>query len=226
MPAFFSPLQIGAVVRNARVFDFKLHQHAMPENESQQMEGLLQTVAQLFALLEARRVDYLLVGGVAILQYVEGRNTQDIDLILATEDLAALPEIKIISTDADFARGDFQGLQVNMLLSRNRLFRKVQKQYATRRAFQEREIPCASVEGLLLLKLYALPALYRLGNFARVGLVENDIAILMHDYRPNLKPLWKELARYLNEVDLKATQEIVVEIQARIDRFDKTVARH
>jgi hypothetical protein len=33
--------------------------------------------------------------------------------------------------------------------------------------------------GLLLLKLYALPSLYREGNFARVGLYENDVATLL-----------------------------------------------
>ena len=215
------PLHIGNIIRNAQVFDFKRHQNFMPENESQQMDGLQQTVAGLFTLLEARRIHYVLVGGVAILQYVEGRNTQVIDLILALEDLDSLPEIKIQSSDADFARGDFQGLQVDLLFSRNRLFQKVQRQFATRRLFQEREIPCATVEGLLLLKLYALPALYRMGNFARVGLYENDIAVLMHDYQTDLTPLWKELACHLNQEDLKATQEIVFEIQARIARFKK-----
>jgi hypothetical protein len=35
------------------------------------------------------------------------------------------------------------------------------------------------VEGLILLKLYALPSLYRQGNFAKVGIYENDVATLL-----------------------------------------------
>lgn len=214
------PVHIGGVVRDAHVFDFRRHQSTMPENDASQMDGLLTTVAALFSLLELRTVDYLLVGGIAMLQYIEGRNTRDIDFIIALADLKKVPEIKILSQDDDFARGDFRGLQVDFLLSRNRLFSHVQKHHATRRLFQEREIPCATVEGLLLLKLYALPALYRLGNFARVGLYENDIAVLLHDYRTPLAPIWKELARHMNADDLKSTRQIANEIETRIARFD------
>jgi hypothetical protein len=38
-------------------------------------------VRSVFAALHAAPINYLLVGGVARLNYVEGRNTQDIDLI-------------------------------------------------------------------------------------------------------------------------------------------------
>jgi hypothetical protein len=41
---------------------------------------LIETVARFFALLCERRIEYVLVGGIATLQYVEGRNTEDIDL--------------------------------------------------------------------------------------------------------------------------------------------------
>src|SRR4029077_20487221 len=136
-----------------------------------------------------RRIDYLLVGGIAMLQDVEGRNTGDNDLIMAVSSLEKLPEVRVASRDDDFARGDYEGLQVDLLLTRNPLFEEVRQRHATTRPFVEREIPCATVEGLLLLKLYALPSLYRQGNFARVGLYENDIATLLHDYRPALEPL-------------------------------------
>ncbi len=106
-----------------------------------------------------------------------------------------MPEINITHRDDDFARGEWNGLRIDFLLARNKLFRVVQQNYATKRQFLEREIPCANVEGLLLLKLYALPALYRMGKFARVGLYENDIATLLHDYRPPLEPLWSELSK-------------------------------
>ena len=160
-------------------------------------ESLSATVARLFATLDARGIDYLLVGGVALLQYVEGRNTEDLDLILALSSLAAVPEIRIESRKGDFAHGDFDGLQVDLLLAGNALFDEVMRHYRTTRPFAEREIPCATVEGLLLLKLYALPSLYRQGNFARVGLYENDIATLLQAYRPAVEPLLDELARHL-----------------------------
>ncbi|MCB0169181.1 MAG: hypothetical protein KDI02_00350 [Anaerolineae bacterium] len=206
---------IGKVIQNAVVFNVQNWQ-GQPMNS----DHLLHNVARLFTLLEERKIDYLLVGGIALLQYVEGRNTEDIDLIMALASLKKLPEIKITGRDNNFARGRFDELQIDILLTRNRLFEKVRQGYATRQHFVERDIPCATVEGLLLLKLYALPSLYRQGNFARVGLYENDIATLMFSYRPNLEPLFSELAQHLSETDLTAIQQIVTEIEQRLDRFN------
>jgi hypothetical protein len=75
------------------------------------------------------------------------------------------------------------------------------------------------VEGLLLLKFFALPSLYRQGNFARVGMYENDIAILLHEYEPDMKVLLSELAKYLNESDIASIKSILDDIQKRIKRF-------
>lgn len=36
---------------------------------------LIETVSRFFSLLRERQIDYVLVGGIALLQYVEGRNT-------------------------------------------------------------------------------------------------------------------------------------------------------
>ncbi|MBF8284863.1 MAG: hypothetical protein HW378_3778 [Anaerolineales bacterium] len=209
-------VHIGSVIRNAVVFNFKNWRGG-----TMNADTLLQTVARLFAVLHERQIDYLLVGGVALLQYVEGRNTEDIDLIMALPSLKKLPEIQIASQDVNFARGKFDELQIDILLTRNPLFEKVQRNYATTQRFAERDIPCATVEGLLLLKLYALPSQYREGNFARVGIYENDIATLIHDYRPQLEPLFAELAHHLSDSDLAAVREVVAEIQQRIERFDK-----
>lgn len=209
-------ISIGNVVRNAFVFNFrKWHENRV------NTDSLLQSVDRLFTLLSERETDYLLVGGIALLQYIEGRNTEDIDLIMAVSSLENLPEISIISQDADFARGRFDDLQIDILSTTNPLFARVQQKYAVMQSFVEHEIPCATVEGLLILKLYALPSLYRQGNFARVGLYENDIATLLHDYRPDIKPLFEEVADYMTETDLVSLGEIVAEIQQRIQRFGK-----
>lgn len=184
-------------------------------------DELMAAVRRLFALLEERGVDYLLVGGIALLEYVEGRNTEDVDLIVAPTSLDELPEIRLESREGDFARGFLDGLQVDLLLTSNPLFSRVQDRYATTQRFVERHIPCATVEGLLLLKLYALPSLYRQGSFARVALYEGDIATLLHDYRPAMEPLLAELADHLGATDLAAVRKIVDEIEERIERFDR-----
>ncbi len=209
-------VHIGKVVRNAVLFNL-----GKDRGGAVQGDDLLQTVSRLFVLLGERRTDYLLVEGIALRKYVEARNTEIIDLIMALSSLEKLPEIRIENRDDDFARGSFEGLQIDLLLTSNPLFEKVRRQYATTQRFVEREIPCATVEGLLLLKLYALPSLYRQGNFARVALYEGDIATLVHDYRPPVEPLFEELKEHLSTTDLDSLRKIAGEIQERIERFDR-----
>jgi len=192
-------------------------------------DSLLTQVEQLFNLLDSRKVDYVLVGGIALLTYVEGRNTQDIDLIMALPSLAKLPEIKIESQDMYFARGKFGELQIDILLTKNPLFAKVEKNYSTTKQFMDRTLRCATVEGLILLKLFALPSLYsqacpepcRRGSFERVGIYENDIATLMYAFQPDMKSLLAELSHHLNETDLAEARRIVADVEERIQRFRK-----
>jgi len=182
-------------------------------------ESLIQTVGHFFTLLSEREIDYVLVGGIALLQYVEGRNTEDIDLIVAVSALERLPELQVETRDDDFARGRFGELRVDLLLTSNPLFGEVQKHFTTFKHFVEHAIPCATVEGLVLLKLYSLPSLYRQGNFTRVGLAENDIATLIHIHNPPLQQIFDTLANYLNPSDMVQVRRIVEEIQQRLERF-------
>lgn len=207
-------IHIGKVVRNALVFNFR-----NPRGGTVSDSALLDTVNRLFSLLEERRTEYLLVGGIALLQYVDGRNTEDIDLIMALSSLEELPEIRKVDQEQDFARGDFEGLRIDLLLTSNPLFETVRRRYETRQRFVEREIPCATPEGLVLLKLYALPSLYRQGDLTRVALYETDILTLMHQYRIDLGPLFTELALHLSPTDLASLRQITDEIRQRIERF-------
>lgn len=212
-----SRVHVGEVIRNAVVFNFK-NQDAHIMNA----DSLFADVERLFDLLHDREVDYLLVGGVAMLQYVEGRNTEDVDLIVAVSDLEKIPELEIEGQDANFARGRFGQLKVDLLLTRNPLFDEVRQRYTTTGRFVEHDdVPCATVEGLLLLKLYALPSLYRQGNFARVGLYENDVATLIQAYRPPMEPLLIALSHYLSPTDLATVRDVMAEIQGRIERFGR-----
>lgn len=184
-------------------------------------DSLLAQVEQLFNLLDERKTDYVLVGGIALLTYVEGRNTQDIDLIMASPSLAKIPEIKITNQDMYFARGQFGELQIDILLTRNPLFDIVAKKYSTEKQFMDRKIRCATVEGLLLLKLFALPSLYRQGSFERVGIYENDIASLIYTFNPKMDPLFAELGKHLKDSDMTEARKIVMDVEARIQRFRK-----
>lgn len=208
--------QIGDVLRNAVAFNFKNSPEVIMNADS-----LLAQVEQLFNLLDSRKVDYVLVGGIALLTYVEGRNTEDIDLIMALPSLSKLPEIKIDTQDMYFARGKFGELQIDILLTKNPLFAKVEKDHTTTKQFMDRKIRCATVDGLILLKLFALPSLYRQGSFERVGIYENDIATLINAFNPSMPPLFTELGKHLNETDMIEARKIMTDIEARIQRFRK-----
>lgn len=210
------PFAIAEIVRNGFIFDLKNW-----GGEAMNEDNVKATVEHLFSLLNERHVHYVLVGGVALLQYVEGRNTQDIDLIMALSSLERLPEIELTERDENFARGTFEGLQIDILLTRNPLFAFVRQQHASPAVYAESTITTATVEGLILLKLYALPSLYRQGDFARVGIYENDVATLLHAYRPNVEALLIELEPFVNTSDLQEIREIVKDLQTRFSRFEK-----
>lgn len=205
---------IGEIIRNGILFDVKNWETVM-----QTGDNFFQVVETLFDTLVERNINYLLVGGVALLSYVDGRNTQDIDLILSRAELATLPEISIRDENRDFIRGDFDGLQVDILLTQNKFFKEVDKSFATDRQFGNRMVRCVTVEGLLILKCYALPSLYRQGNFNRASIYENDILLLLLNYSINLESIVNILSNYLLPSDLDEARNILGEIQGRIRRF-------
>jgi hypothetical protein len=205
-------VSIGEVIVHGIVFD--------PKNgdrlRNMDLNNLLASVPRLFDLLEERKIEYVLVGGIAMLVYVEGRNTQDIDLIIARKDLAKLPEIRIEDENPEFARGWLDQVRVDFLFPANKLFERVRKDYSVGKRFAERNIPCATVEGLLLLKLFALPSLYRQARFDRVRTYQKDIADLMASYRPAIAPLLEELAPHLIPSDMDEIKNIVGQIEQEI----------
>ena len=209
-----SSVQIGTVIRNAVAFNIKNWLGGSMNSDS-----LIQSVQDLFSVLEQRKIDYVLVGGIALLHYVEERHTQDLDLLMSLSSVEKLPELKISSQDMYFVRANYGELDIDVLLTKNPLFKKVHSKYSNEQRFLDRNIPIATVDGLLLLKLYALPSLYRQGNFARVGIYENDIATLLHDYEPDVNTLLSELSNFVSESDLVEIKNILADIQKRIKRF-------
>ncbi len=175
----------------------------------------------LFALLRERKVPCLLVGGVALLRYVDGRNTDDIDLIIAVEDAARVPEIVIEDRDTDAAKARFRSVRVDLLFTSNKVFRLAKEQYATTHRFAEVQVPCATVEGLVLLKLYALPSLYRQGDMQRAALYETDILMLCQRHTPDTGPLIEALRPYVAASEFEELQRIVSEIEQRLQRMQR-----
>ncbi len=207
-------VSIREVIAHGIVFDPK-NSEAL---RTMDLHDLLRSVSRLFQLLDQRDIDYVLVGGIAMLVYVEGRNTQDIDIIVSADGLERLPEISIEDQKGEFARGRFGDLQVDLLFTENSLFDKVRREHTVPQQFAEREIPCATVEGLLLLKLFALPSLYRQGQFDRVELYERDVTMLVREFQPDLSPIFEELGKHLIETDLAEVRSIVHEIEDRLER--------
>jgi len=209
-------LAIGEIVRNGVVFDMKNWNGNVASEDS-----LPQVVDRLFDLLDQRQISYLLVGGVALLSYVDGRNTQDVDFILARQSLSELPELVVAEEDQNFARAAFEQLQVDLLLTQNPLFKLVLQNYSTERPFGDRTIYCVTVEGLVLLKLYALPSLYRQGQFDKVSIYESDITLLMLRYPVDVDALATILKRYILATNWVELEQIIDDIQARMARFQQ-----
>lgn len=205
---------IGDIICNGILFDVKNWATAMPTSEV-----FFRTVEALFNTLTEREISYLLVGGVALLSYVEGRNTQDIDLILSRSDLDVLPEILMREENKDFIRGSFMDLQIDILLTQNALFNLVIQRFSAHRQFGGREVRCVTVDGLVILKCYALPSLYRQAEFGRASIYENDILLLLLNYEIDLQPILDILSKHLLASDLNEVKSILTEIQGRIRRF-------
>lgn len=204
---------LGKIIQNGVTFD--------PKNWKKPMVDF-QSIDILFSLLEERQISYLLVGGVAMLAYVEGRNTQDIAFLISTADLDQLPELLISSRDRNFARADFGGLQIDLLLTSNPLFALAMEQYAGSVTMGDRSIRCITPAGLLLLKLYALPSLYRQGQFQRANLYESDLTALLIEFSSlSLDQCFPILRQHLLASDIESLQPIAHDINQRVRRFQQ-----
>ena len=179
----------GNILRNARLFNFRAHATAESFMDA---DHIAAEIEELFDLLERRRAAYLLVGGIALLAHVPGRNTEDVDLILSVADQHRLePEVVLADPGSPFAVGRYKQLRVDYLDAGAPFFALIQRRYAERRRFEflrgGRELPCATPAGLMLLKLYALPHVTAQGDWRRVNAYEGDILSLWMAY-PELDP--------------------------------------
>jgi len=174
-------VNIGEVLRNAAVFDFSRHRN---REDFMSSANIPADAEAFFDLLQRRSPDYLLVGGVAMLAHIRGRNTEDINLVISTRDQHRLePEVQVLEREGFFARAQFKRLRIDFLAAEHSLFAHVSARCADERTFDFLSTPhvirCATPEGLMLLKLYALPSLYRQGQIERARIYEGDIGALL-----------------------------------------------
>lgn len=76
---------------------------------------------------------------------------------------------------------------------------------------------CASPLGIILLKLFALPSLYRQGNIPRAATYETDILKLMTLQPVDSEQVLEQLRPNLPPSDLNALRQILTDIQQRLD---------
>lgn len=122
-------------------------------------------------------------------------------------------------------RAQFRSLRVDFLLTTDPVFKLVHDRYATTHRFQELSVRCATVEGLLLLKLYALPSLYRQADTQRIALYETDILMLVDRHRPSLDALLETLRPFIEEGAMEGLRHIVTDIEQRIARMHRNGGR-
>lgn len=153
--------------------------------------------------------------------YVQGRNTKDVDLLMAAADARKIPGIRIDEENDFFASGRFRSVRVDLLLTRNPLFEAVARHCATVHRFAELNVPAVTVEGLILLKLYALPSLYRQLDWDRIYVHESDIKQLLARYRPPVDGLLQFLKPHMIESDINELRRFLLEATERIAEVER-----
>jgi len=200
---------LSAVVGWARFFSPRSEMNA---------DSLYASADRLFTLLDGQGIPHVLVDGLALLFHTEARNTEDVDLIVALPDLEALPDLVIEERNEWFAKAAFGPLRVDLLFTQNPLFALVAAEQVEPRTFRGHTLRVATAEGLLLLKLYALPSLYRQGQIARAAVYESDLALLLLAHPVEDEKLLAVLRSHLMESDVKALADVLCDVRRRMGR--------
>lgn len=209
-------IDIADIIFKARAFRFA----GTDKPSLMATAGIPDQINEFLDRLSASGLEFLVVGGIALRQYIGSRNTEDIDLIAAPDALGEISGIVIEESNPEFARARFGTLQVDILRAEHSLFAYILKQESTLKDFAGHSLPCATPRGLAILKLFALPSLYRQHDLTRVAIYEGDIAALVGQFSLDDADLLAPLESYLIPSDLGELRKILSEIRARLHRFD------
>ena len=184
-------------------------------------DNLPQSVDKFLKLLSENDIEIVIVGGIALLSYMQDRNTQDLDLIISKSDFDKIsPSLKTIEADDDFANCEtFDGLKVDFLFTENAIFNYVKKGFSQKRNYREGTFYIATVEGLVLMKLYAWADLRFNGQLFNDKFLltkslryKNDIEVLMLNYEVNLIPLKKILEKNLEASKFGLVEDLIEQL--------------
>ncbi len=182
---------------------------ADPSEISRQTEALLDLLAE-------REINCVLVGAVAMLQYVPGRNTKDIDFIMPKSELRRCPEIVVFHEDETFCQASFGCVNVDFLYSRHRLFQEVAVNYCTVRHISGHLIKCATPTGLVILKLFAIPSLLYQFREGKIRQYESDIEGMIETCEVPDDEVLALLQKHLKPGELLAVKTVLTDLRARI----------
>jgi hypothetical protein len=150
---------------------------------------------------------------------VSGRNTEDLDLILSAAELAEVPELEVQERNELFAYCRFGELRVDVLFTEHRLFRLVVERFSAPMDYHTGRYPTATVEGLILLKLFALPSLYRQFDFDRAAIYEADVTQLLSRTEQTDEFFLDILRLHLPASDQTEIAGVLKDIRGRISRM-------
>jgi len=176
-------------------------------------------VSSFLSLLRDREIPFVVVGGIALLQHVRGRNTDDIDLIISAPHLADVPELAITERNDMFAYGFFHDLRVDILFAEHKLFGTVAANFSSRMKYRIGSLTTANLDGLILLKLFALPSLYRQFDFDRIAIYEADIMQLLHQSTKDDRFYLDILTAHVPGSDLEELRKTLADTRARLKRI-------
>jgi len=106
-----------------------------------------------------------------------------------------------------------------VLLAENPVFALVLDAHVTTQSFGSTAVPCATVEGLLLLKFYALPDLYRRSELQRAALYEGDILMLCQRHPTPLSGILATLSPFVDEAAMADLRQVTQETSKRLARL-------
>lgn len=118
-----------------------------------------------------------------------------------------------------FAKGNFHGLRVDLLFYEHPFFGRITREYATELSYTVGQLRTATVEGLILLKFFALPSLYRQFDLDRAAIYEADLVQLVSRTPREDSFFLNVLSEYLPGSDRREVSVILGEIRQKIARL-------
>ncbi len=186
-------------------------------------DNLPKSVDNFLKLLAQNYIEIVIVGGIALLSYMQDRNTQDLDLIISRADFNKISaSLNVLETDDNFANCEtLDGLKVDFLFTDNTIFNYVKKGFSQKRTYREGSFFIATVEGLVLMKLYAWADLYLNGKLfddkyllTKSLRYKNDIEVLLLNYEINLVPLEKILKKNLELSKFELVKDLMKKLSS------------